>query len=497
MKRFLALLITLALALIATPALTETVDLTEPVEIELMAYYVMDVPENDPIMLYLSEKFNVKFHLTITNIDNYIQTLNMRIASDEIPDWFRVTDQSVYNQLAEDGMLLNVSDFVDRYDFSNIADTFELPNANALATNGIFYRVPDTVGVLNGGFYYRKDWLDELGIAAPTNYDELRDALAKIVEADPDGKGTTGLTAYSIGFLESAAPAWLGYVNFGRKPDGGIIHKFEDENYKAMFKYWADLYANKLLDAEFFVNSYETCMEKLASGRAGFYIMNMNTTWWSNNKANLAQYDINAELGALIPFPTGLAGNKAPRYFGFTADSSFSVNVSEEKGARMLAVMDYLLSEEGRDLTLYGFEEGVYYDLVDGEKIQKEDVVNAEWGQVQHFMGEIADFGSNDRLARDPVDIKWQEYLNNPDNVCYDKIGDYFYSERASVIWAELYEIQTRYLTAFLTGEMDIDAAWDEFQQALKDAGLEEYKAIIKAYADEKGIIFDEAVSAK
>lgn len=43
--------------------------------------------------------------------------------------------------------------------------------------------------------------------------------------------------------------------------------------------------------------------------------------------------------------------------------------MSEAKAARILAIMDYLLSDEGRELTLYGNKEGVYYDLVDGKKV--------------------------------------------------------------------------------------------------------------------------------
>ena len=38
------------------------------------------------------------------------------------------------------------------------------------------------------------DRLEELGIETPTTYDEMVDALRQIVEADPDGNGTTGLT---------------------------------------------------------------------------------------------------------------------------------------------------------------------------------------------------------------------------------------------------------------------------------------------------------------
>ena len=97
MKRTFSVLCTLALLLgiAAFPASAEVVNLSEPMDIELMAYYVMDIPADDPLMVYLENKFNVNFQLTITNIDNYNDTLNMRIASDDMPDWYRSTESSV------------------------------------------------------------------------------------------------------------------------------------------------------------------------------------------------------------------------------------------------------------------------------------------------------------------------------------------------------------------------------------------------------------------
>lgn len=491
MKKLVSLFLALMMLLTASAALAETVDLSEPMEIEIMAYFVMDVdPDTDPIMQYLEEKFNVDFTITLTNIDNYADTLNMRVVSGDIPDWFRINNQSTYGQLQMDGMLLNVSEYVDKYGFENIKATFELPNAPALATDGAFYRIPDTLGNLCRGVYYRMDWLEELGLKAPTNYDELYEVLKAVVEADPDGKGTTGFTCYGLWCLEGLAASWTGYNIWGQNQAGEPIYWYEDDNYKEFIKYINKLYVEKLLDNELFVNSYETCMEKLNTGRAGFYMMNMNTTWWSNNKIMLANYDPEAKLGAIIPLLEGPAGICNPTYFGFSADSAFSAELDEAKAARILAIFDYLLSDEGRDLTLYGYEEGKYYDLVDGEKVQKEDVVNLEWGQTLHFMGEIADFGSNDRLARDQEVVDWYAFVEDQQYARSEKTG-YFYNEDASAYMAEISEVVTRYTTAFVTGEMDIEENWAAFQDAMYAAGLAEYKALLKEYIDAQGIVLD------
>lgn len=496
MRKLTALALALLMLTGMTSAVaTETVDISEPMDIEIMAYFVMDVTNEDPIIRYLSEKFNVNFKFTITNIDNYDDTLNMRIVSGDVPDWFRIRDtaQSVYTQLQQDGMLLNVSALVEKYGFENIRATFALPNAGALATDGVFYRVPDTLGKLCRGVYYRQDWLEELGLKMPANFDDLHDALKAMVNADPDGKGTTGLTGYNLWCLEGFAPSFTGYNTWGQKADGELIYWYEDDQYRDFLKFWNTLYEEKLLDNEIFINSYETCMEKLATGRAGFYIMNMNTTWWSNNKTMLASYDATAKLGNMIPLPEGPAGAYAATFFGFSADSAFSADMSEAKAAHILAIMDYLLSDEGRELTLYGNKEGVYYDLVDGKKVQKEDAVNADWGQTLHFMGELADFGTNDRLASENEVVDWYAYVADGKNGRSDKLA-YFSNDECAGYKAEIDEVVTRYVTAFITGEMDIDAHWDEFQEAMERAGLSIYKGYLKEYVEAQEIELDYAM---
>ncbi len=122
----------------------------------------------------------------------------------------------MYGVLQEDGLLLNVSELVDKYGFENIQAAFDAPNASILATDGVFYRVPDTIGKLCRCIYFRADWLEELGIETPTTYDEMVDALRQIVEADPDGNGTTGLTCYGLWCLEGIAPSWTGYNTWGQ-----------------------------------------------------------------------------------------------------------------------------------------------------------------------------------------------------------------------------------------------------------------------------------------
>lgn len=460
-----------------------TVDTSKKVEFEIMGYFVTNVSEEDSIIQEINKKFNVKIKPTISNFGNYAQTLSVRVASGDIPTWFRITDPNLFNQLVTDKMLVNVSEYVDKYQFLNIEKQLQLPMASMLSTKGQFYRIPDSLGHLNPGFYVRQDWMDKLGLQAPKTFDDMKNILKAFVENDPDGKGTTGLTTYGNWSIDRFAPAWTGYEGWGNV-NGKLTWYHTDPNYKEALKYFADLYKNKLLDPEVMINSYDKAMQKFASGRAGVLCMNMTQVWWDANEGPLKQYKADAELGAFIPIPEGPKGSHTSQGgLPYYADSTFSNKVDEDTKIRMLAVMDYLLSDEGREFTLYGLE-GKHHKVEDGKKVQLSDVITKEWGQGQHFLGEIADFGSNDILTTNPIIKKWFKYLDEPGVIQNDWAG-LFSTDETAKITAAIAEIDNDWLVKFLVGEKDIDSNWNTYINELKNAGLERWTELVGQYLKE------------
>lgn len=469
-------------------ASADEVSFDEPMEIDMMAYFVDDIGE-DSVVKFLEEKFNVKFNFTITLIDSYPDALNLRISGGDIPEWFRVTNQTTFDQLAEDGLLLNVSEMVDKYGFENIKDTFELNNADILANDGVFYRIPDTLGCLNNGVYYRKDWLDALNLEVPTTWDELAEVFKAFAEADLDGVDACGVTSYGNGIMQSVIkPSFMGYCDWGMDADGNVVNYRQDEHYKDVLKYWKNLYVDGVLDPEVMANNYMTAMEKFATGRAGALMMNINSTWYDKNTTDILSFKEDAEVAiASLPPLEGPAGAYIATYFPFSADSCFSADLSEEKAARILAIFDYLLSDEGRDLTLYGVDDE-FAQEVDGVKVQLVDEATEAWSQNIHFFGEIADFGSTDRLITNDELKLWAETVSDPTQTRSNKMG-YFVADPS--VNAAVSEANKQFITPFLTGEMDIDAEWEHYQQALKDAGIDKLVAQATEYVEAHGITLD------
>lgn len=112
----------------------------------------------------------------------------------------------------------------------------------ALGGPGTMYAAPIGSGPM--ALIYRKDLLDEHGIAVPTTWDELAAAAAKVREADPNAYlvnwDGTGNANWFAGLASQAGAQWFGY-------DGGSgawSVSVDGPESKAVAGYWQGLLAN-------------------------------------------------------------------------------------------------------------------------------------------------------------------------------------------------------------------------------------------------------------
>lgn len=459
----------------------EKITYDKHLDIEFLIDYDMAIAPSDEIVALLNEKFNVTLNCVCVNAANYAQTLQMRVAGQDVPDWFRLYDSTFNKQFAEDGISLNVSDYVEKYDLPNLEAQLKLPYAELITIDGSFYGVPATTGYLTFGLYIRQDWLNELDLEYPKTWDDFTKMLQAFVDKDPDGKNTTGVTTYANGFW-TMIPCWTGYNTWGYVNDEFTFYAM-DPNFKDCVKYWSGLYTSGLMDPEQFSNSYEQAMQKFDSGRSGVLIMNAIQTWYDNNRIPLQEYKPDAEIGIIVPVPEGPAGSYVNHGIPLSASYAFNANMDEEKKLRCLAIADYLLSDEGRELTLYGFE-GKQHTVVDGKKVQVDDITQ-QWGQNIHVLGSAIDFGSSQALTTAQPILNWFDYLD--DHAKYNA-AQFISSSEVTKYNVQMNEVFTKWITPFLTGEVDIDSNWDTYLQEMKDAGMDEITRLTEQYVIDNGL---------
>lgn len=201
-------------------------------------------------------------------------------ASSDIPDLlFTATLDSDYATFA--GLFEDFAPLINETDTPNINAFFSAhPEAQDLATmlDGSIYglskyqRYWPTVAT---SCYINQTWLDNLGLEAPTTWDELKDVLIAFRDNDANGNGDASdeFPLDFLGYTESNGPGqyhpvmWLGstgiqLVNFSQDgffaEDGTVKNYFVDERYKELIVFLNDLYSEGLINPECWTNDYST-----------------------------------------------------------------------------------------------------------------------------------------------------------------------------------------------------------------------------------------------
>jgi len=492
MKKWMSLALVAAMLVCVLPsALADSntgyykgLDFSKHVSIEYMGWSNNGLDGTDPVFAKIEELFNMD--LTYTSVPNgeYQNFSSARLASGDIPTMFKVmvpntAGLNLYRQFQDDGMIINYSEYIEKYQFENLKAVLEGEWAQQLKEEDGFYQFPNKVGPGMHAIFVRQDWVDKLGLAWPKDYTEFKTFLKAMVDADLDGNGTTGLTAVGVAGLEYIVSAFTGksggYVNV----DGKWLHKSQAPGFVDGIKYLNDLYKDGLLDAEFAMMSNTTIQEKMSSGRTATLLLNGTTPWWKGMETPLLAYKPDAKMGALGYWPAGPAGevrNGGGNFFGTVLISS---QASEEEIVRALAFMDWTLTDECYDLFYWGIE-GKQYNVVDGVRVLDDEAKQAiTFGRDLYlFYDLINNVSQYKALTIQPL-IDNKNWL--AEHVVFDEVVG-LSTEVTLEVGSAIDDVYNTSMVDFITGTKDIDTQWDEYLADMESAGLSRYLAEVETY---------------
>ena len=173
--------------------------------------------------------------------------------------------------------------------------------------DGKLFGMPVTRG--NGCVtYVKQDWLDAVGMEAPTTYAEYLAMLEAFTTGDPDGNGVNGDTygVSSAGIIGKESPFvnYLpefyqdAYPSFYQKEDGTWADGFLDPNMEAALLRLREVYEKGYLDKESLTNGTKDCRNKYYEDKFGVFTY-WAGKWNTNLKVNLEANDLSGELVAL------------------------------------------------------------------------------------------------------------------------------------------------------------------------------------------------------
>lgn len=217
--------------------------------------------------------------------------------------------------------------------------------------------------------YVRQDWLDQLGLEHPKNYEEFIAMLQAFKDNEDVGmipKGVIPLTAakllqadtpydmYMREFYQDANP------DFYQDPETGeYIDGFSQPEMKQAIERLRDAYQKGLIDAEVVTNNTSTCRDKVGQGLVGTF------NYWAGQWSKKLNKSLNrGELVAISPIEEIKSlNNKGEWVSGYTerVPTAYAMSVyAKNKNAIFNKFFMYSHDGgEGQMLFTHGVEEGM------------------------------------------------------------------------------------------------------------------------------------------
>lgn len=341
---------------------------------------------NDNPMTRLTEEVKgIKMQTTLLGGDanNYATKLRLALTgSEDLPDVFPVYSYKMIEDMIDSGRVKAIDDDIEQYMSDRLKEVYKaFPETFYPVTrDGKTYGIAN-VPVLEVGqvMIIRQDWLDRLGLEAPTNLEEFAEVIRAFTEDDPDGNGkddTYGFTysgtgVYNTGWV--ADPVMLFTANSGKMIPGswqedengelryGSLHEGHRETLQLM----ADWHEKGYLFRGAAVTGAWDAMGEFTEGKAGIY---MGRPWSIRSINDLVVNNPDAVVKA---YPTLRQKDGQPSYqSGQTNDGWLMFNADFENMEAFFDYYDWIYGLPfGDEEFKYGYIQEYDFDIVEGEVV--------------------------------------------------------------------------------------------------------------------------------
>ncbi|MFX3635235.1 MAG: extracellular solute-binding protein [Candidatus Pristimantibacillus sp.] len=460
----------------------------EPFKFTIMTnLHTPEVPVDD-IEKLIEEKTNTNLTINWVPDGSYEEKLNATFATGSLPQAVYMKNQATYllfRDAIRNGQFWEIGPLLK--DYPNLSSLDEVVVKNT-AVDGKVYAVYQERPLSRQGVIYRKDWLDNLGLSAPTTVDEFYNMLKQFKDGDPDKNGkndTIGLTDRSdlvYGAFKTIG-SYFGTPNNWGLLDGKLQPEFTFPQYKETLNFFKKLHTEGLINQDFPVTSKEDQQNLLITSKAGAYVGSMADVQSLNAKTIEVNPNAVFDVANAVKGPDGKTGIwSIPGYANLVLFPKSSVK-SEEELKNILAFFDKLMDPELANLVKWGVE-GKHYNLVEGGLVQKvDDVKLTDREQKPYEILQIGGESTIDMLKafnKLPAKAKAEELILQNNTMLINDPTAALDSKTFGEKGVELQQIITDATYRYILGDLD-EAGFDkEIARWMKNGG----EQIIAEYND-------------
>ncbi len=433
---------------------------------------------------------------------------NLILAGDDLPDilmWAPILTSND-QQIVDDGIVSSLTaDEISKW-APNLATVLEAyPNARKELTlsDGSVIGFPFLTGddkmMATNGLIVRGDWLDQLGISAPTTPEEFLDML-RAFKKEMGAEYPMALTShrmnllFNYGFFSSP----YGLITSGAYVKDGQYHLgWAEPEHKKVLEFFHTMYEEGLINPDYLTLDQASVDGMLYDGRTGVVqqsVIGGLGTYVPNMKKANPEAELRG-IGSLL----GANGERA--YYGATENAvgEFKGLISTGCKNKELAMrfLDWGYSEEGQLFLQFGVE-GVSYEMKDGKPVYTDLIINNPDGltsgqamnqysrggcfwtyvsRLEYFeqvtampeqRGAVEAWDANDRYTYKVPAISVPQDLKDENSKISSDMNTYVSEMRAK----------------FISGEESLDN-FDAYLAKLKELGLERRLEIMQTALDE------------
>jgi putative aldouronate transport system substrate-binding protein len=253
------------------------VDKDRKITITAMKFGYGELPPNDgPGVKLINERFNVDYQINQVPQGSYGEKLSVVLASGAIPDAIAFEAPDVtnrYAKFAKQKAFLALDDYIKKYPSLAAVPEFVW---NQFKVDGKIYAIPKYYPRFNILPMIRQDWLDNLGLKVPTNYEELKQVAIAFTKNDPDKNGKND--TYGIALGKDIIPNynlgayWDPAAWYHKNEKGEFIPGIISNARKEQIQWFADLYKQGAITRDFATIDSNGTNKEFYSGTAGIFI---------------------------------------------------------------------------------------------------------------------------------------------------------------------------------------------------------------------------------
>jgi hypothetical protein len=359
------------------------------------------VPDTDPIIKKIEETLNIKLEFIDAPGDGTEQgqKLQLMISTGEPLDLVSKLDgpiNTVSKQWVTDGAILAFDDFFGDGKYPNLQAICDAEIYSWMKFDGKTYFQPMPLAAGNRGYVMRTDWLENLGLSMPTTIDEYYDVMKAFVERDPDGNGEAdtygffvsepyGSNAFSYisrAYVDTAV--WGG--TWAEQPDGAITQYIAHDGAREAFRFIKKCYDESLFNKSF-VNEKDAegkLDDLLVSAKVGM----MDVTGVSGLVRRFEDAGLEPTIDYLPPLNM-VDGSQGTLPSSGGQWGLHLIPKTCGNPEKVLEFLEWSLTEEGRELTMYGIKGLHFTDYEWDGSFKVYDVLPDEMGKYWN----TADYG--------------------------------------------------------------------------------------------------------